>query len=176
MKGNGSRLVKQIISMVRSKTDGVKARLMVTAFTLLSKRKKLSDAIDGIFGDASKGTIVLFEKKAAATATTGCSQIGDMGYSVEEFDDDDDDKYPDLRHSLFDEEEEKELAQLLDDPSSSISAIDIVKNGKEKGEKFNLEDEIDEVADLFITKFHKRMRLQKLLSFKRQAAEPWSDP
>ncbi|KAL8519908.1 hypothetical protein ACS0TY_010733 [Phlomoides rotata] len=174
MKGNGSRLVKQIISMVRSKTDGVKARLMVTAFTLLSKRKKLSDAIDGIFGDASKGTIVLFEKKAAAT---GCSQIGDMGYSVEEFDDDDDDdKYPDLRHSLFDEEEEKELAQLLDDPSSSISAIDIVKNGKEKGEKFNLEDEIDEVADLFITKFHKRMRLQKLLSFKRQAAEPRSDP
>lgn len=178
MKGKGSSLVKQIISMVRSvttaksnviraKTDAMKARLMVTAFTLLSKRKKLADAIDGMFGggggsDASKAIVVY-----AAAATSSCSQAGDS-CSVEEFvfDAEDDDKYPDLRHSLFEEEEEKELAQLLDDPSSSISAIDIVKNGKEK---FNLEDEIDQVADLFITKFHKRMRLQKLLSFKRQA-------
>lgn len=199
MKGKGSRLVKQIVSMVscvsrakcmaiRTKTDAMKARLMVTAFTLLSKKKKfsmaaisakISDAIDGIFNhhshedggeDVSKA-IVLYRNKEAGGggATTSCCKIDDgaetSNSNIQEFDDDD--KYPDLRHRLFDEEEEEELAELLDDPNSSMSAIDIVKNSKENGDSFNLEDEIDEVADLFITKFHKRMRLQKLLSFKR---------
>lgn len=93
---------------------------------------------------------------------------GEIGNNfIQEFVDDHDDKYPDLTHTLFDEEKEEELAQLLDDPNSSISAIDMVKNSKEDGESFDLEQEIDEVADLFISKFHKRVRLQKLLSFKR---------
>ncbi|KAI3473531.1 hypothetical protein Pfo_031375 [Paulownia fortunei] len=210
MKGKGARLVKQIISMVscvtrakcmamRTKTDAMKARIMVTALTVLSKKKKFSmgaisakinDALDGIFNQHSKdggsGTdevskaIVLYNNKeaGAGTITTCCKISNDddeaetsncggglsCGGGNHEFDDD---KYPDLRHSLFDEEEEEELAELLDDPNSSVSAIDLVKNSKENGESFNLEDEIDQVADLFITKFHKRMRLQKLLSFKR---------
>ncbi|PIN12144.1 hypothetical protein CDL12_15251 [Handroanthus impetiginosus] len=190
MKGKGAKLVKQIISMIscvsrakcmaiRSKTDAMKARLMVTTLTVLSKKKKFSisaisgkinEAIDGIFNHGGKDTdfseeevvtnnaIVLYNKNSGA-ATATATKISD--------DVDEDDKYPDLRHSLFDEEEEQELADLLDDPNSSMSAIDIVKNSKENAENFNLEDEIDQVADLFITKFHKRMRLQKLLSFKR---------
>ncbi|CBI29284.3 unnamed protein product, partial [Vitis vinifera] len=71
---------------------------------------------------------------------------------------DDDGKYPDLTHCLFEEEE-------VDMRGGSI--IDMVKNGKEEGEEFRLEDEIDHVADLFITRFHKQMRMQKLESFKR---------
>ncbi|XP_057774950.1 uncharacterized protein LOC130993930 [Salvia miltiorrhiza] len=192
MKEKGSRL-KQLISMVtcmtrakcmavRSKTDAVRARLMLTSLTLLSKKKSFSIAaisakINDIFhhhhaaddddDDEPSKAIVLYSSKSAAS----CCKIGGGSEaigSVLEFDDgDDDDKYPDLRHSLFEEEEEQELAELLDDPNSSISAIDLVKNSKESGESFNLEDDIDQVADLFITKFHKRMRLQKLLSFKR---------
>lgn len=202
MKSKGSRL-KHLISMVscvtrakcmavRSKTDAMKAHLMVTALTLLSKKKnfsiaaisaKINHAVDGVFrhhaveggrggsdrddddDQLSSKDIVLYSNKMAAggggavTCCKDCSGVQKI--------DDDDDKYPDLRHTLFDEEEEQELAELLDDPNSSVSAIDMVKNAKEEGESFNLEDEIDEVADLFITKFHKRMRLQKLLSFKR---------
>ncbi|KAI6686778.1 hypothetical protein NL676_032691 [Syzygium grande] len=51
-------------------------------------------------------------------------------------------KYPDLRHSLFDEEE--------DDVDLGGSVIDLVKNAKEEGDEFCLEDEVDHVADLFI--------------------------
>ncbi|KAH6809821.1 hypothetical protein C2S51_027604 [Perilla frutescens var. frutescens] len=173
---------------VRSKADAMKARLMLTSLTLLSTKKKFSiaaisakinHAVDGVFrhhaddddDDLSKAIVIYNNNnKAAAAVAASCCRVGSCdvggGETVEEFDGDD--KYPDLRHSLFEEEEEQELAELLDDPNSSISAIDMVKNSKEEeGESFNLEDEIDEVADLFITKFHKRMRLQKLLSFKR---------
>ncbi|VVB14391.1 unnamed protein product [Arabis nemorensis] len=69
---------------------------------------------------------------------------------VEEEEDEDEEKYPDLRHSLFEAEG---------------SVIDLVKHSKEdKGEEFRLEDEIDKVADLFITRFHRQMWLQKQLS------------
>lgn len=191
MKVKNSRL-KQIISMVsgkysavRSKTDAIRARLMLTSLTLLSKKESftiaaISAKINNIFhhhaedadaddaDDMSKAIVLYSSRHAAAVATIGGgSDESTMIGSVREFEDDDD-KYPDLRHSLFEEEEEQELADLLDDPSSSISAIDMVKNSKESGENFNLEENINQVADLFITKFHKRMRLQKLLSFKRQ--------
>lgn len=201
MKSKGSRL-KHLISMVscvtrakcmavRSKTDAMKAHIMVTALTLLSKKKnfsiaaisaKINDAVDGMFrhhadrdDQLSSKDIVLYSNKmmAAGGAVTCCKDCGgaETTSSAAKKFDDDDDKYPDLRHTLFDEEEEQELAELLDDPNSSVSAIDMVRNAKEEGVSFNLEDEIDEVADLFITKFHKRMRLQKLLSFKRHQAQ-----
>ncbi|KAL0420775.1 UNVERIFIED_CONTAM: hypothetical protein Slati_3100400 [Sesamum latifolium] len=207
MKVKGAKLLKQIICMVssltrakcmviRTKTDAMKAQLMVTALTVLSKKKKLSvgaisgkinHAIDGIFNhrrsssskdveeedgddDQVSKAIVLYSNKVAMEHQSagligdeaGCSsgRVQWSGYD----DENEDDKYPDLRHSLFDEEE-KELEELLDDTNSSV--IDLVKNSKENGESFNLEEEIDEVADLFINKFHKRIRLQKLLSFKR---------
>ncbi|KFK25624.1 hypothetical protein AALP_AA8G139100 [Arabis alpina] len=68
----------------------------------------------------------------------------------EEDEEEDEDKYPDLRHSLFEAEG---------------SVIELVKHSKEdKGEEFRLEDEIDKVADLFITRFHRQMWLQKQLS------------
>ncbi|KAI3802569.1 hypothetical protein L1987_30707 [Smallanthus sonchifolius] len=62
-------------------------------------------------------------------------------------------------HSLFDQEDDNDLG----DPDGSV--VDLVM--EHDGEDFRLEDEIDRVADLFIMKFHKRMRLQKLESFKR---------
>lgn len=194
MKTKASKL-KQIISMVsgltrakytavRTKTDAIRARLMLTSLTLLSKKDSFSIAaisakINHIFhhhdhaneddcgdDDLSKA-IVLYSSGGGGCSRIGCGS-GPSICSVREFDSGGDDKYPDLRHTLFDEEEEQELADLLEDPNSSVSAIDMVKNSKEGGENFNLEDDIDQVADLFITKFHKRMRLQKLLSFKRQ--------
>ncbi|GLT93953.1 hypothetical protein SLE2022_117190 [Rubroshorea leprosula] len=67
------------------------------------------------------------------------------------------DKCPDLRHPLFNEEMDLEGG----------SVIELVRNSKEeRGEEFRQEDEIDHLADLFITRFHKQMRMQKLLSFK----------
>ncbi|OVA09726.1 Protein of unknown function DUF761 [Macleaya cordata] len=84
-----------------------------------------------------------------------------QSYYYDDDDDDDDEKYPDLTHSLFDSDGDE-----FDDQTGSV--IDLVRNAKEEdGENFSLEDEIDHVADLFIRRFHRQMRLQKQESFKR---------
>ncbi|XP_059452368.1 uncharacterized protein LOC132183001 [Corylus avellana] len=75
---------------------------------------------------------------------------------VDEADEEDDVKYPDLTHSFF------------EDPGLGGSVIDLVKTSKEgAGEEFSLEDDIDHVADLFIKRFHSQMLMQKQLSLKR---------
>ncbi|KAL3633054.1 hypothetical protein CASFOL_026038 [Castilleja foliolosa] len=156
MKVKGAKLVKQIISATKAKIDAMKTRVLITSLTVLSKKRSVSTKInDAVDEQVTSKAIVLYDNYKAGP--------------VEEYTYDDD-KYPDLTHTMFDDED-REIADLMDDPDASTSAIDIVKNMKENQESFNLEDEIDEVADLFITKFHKRMRLQKLLSFKRRKEE-----
>ncbi|PPD78618.1 hypothetical protein GOBAR_DD24458 [Gossypium barbadense] len=65
------------------------------------------------------------------------------------------------------DEQSKAIEMELEAETQGGSIIEMVRNSKEEGEDFRLEDEIDHVADLFITRFYKQMRLQKLLSFKR---------
>lgn len=89
----------------------------------------------------------------------------------EEDDDDDDDDndktkdiYPDLRPSLF-EEDENEMGR----PGSVVELVKKMKEAQD-GEEFKLEDQIDEVADLFIQRFHRQMWIQKQNSFKRRSS------
>ncbi|KDP23238.1 hypothetical protein JCGZ_23071 [Jatropha curcas] len=159
-----SSIAKTKSVAIKNKTSAVKARLIM--FSLVKSKKVLlgsiSDKIHNILGQSDRETqddnedqskaIVLYNNASANELHSGCIQLAD------EIDDGDDDKYPDLTHSLFDEED-------FSDPGGSI--IDLVKNSKEEGEDFSLEDEIDHVADLFIMRFHNQMRLQKLESFKR---------
>ncbi|CAL5420950.1 unnamed protein product [Camellia sinensis] len=174
---------------IRNKTSALKARLIV--LSLLKNKKfslgSISQKIQGILGHQDKRgdeeedndqnkAIVLYnalESVPSSSSHTHLVEEGDQedqyyynynyNYNYEE--EDGDDKYPDLTHSLFEEEEEEEDELDSGDPNGSV--IDLVKNSKEGGEDFKLEDEIDQVADLFIMKFHKRMRMQKLASFKR---------
>ncbi|XP_019180232.1 PREDICTED: uncharacterized protein LOC109175427 [Ipomoea nil] len=187
-----SALAKSKSVAIRDKTGAMKAKIML--FSLMKSRKlslqgrlglgAISHKIHALLaqhahddGDAEEEAAALAAKDVAAVisnrnaatasesthieAETMSGQYLIDQYSYDD-DDDDNDKYPDLRHSLFDEEEEEEE----DDPNASV--IEMVRSSKEdEGEMFRLEDEIDHVADLFIQKFHKRMRLQKLESFKR---------
>nr|QEY02174.1 putative magnesium transporter NIPA8 [Oliveria decumbens] len=84
----------------------------------------------------------------------------------EEADDNDmtKDIYPDLRHSLFDEDEYE-----MGRPGSVIELVKKTKEAQD-GEEFKLEDQIDEVADLFIQRFHRQMWIQKQNSFKRRSS------
>nr|GLL44003.1 uncharacterized protein LOC109175427 [Ipomoea trifida] len=186
-----SALAKSKSVAIRNKTEAMKARIML--FSLMKSRKlslqgrlgigAISHKIHALLaqhahdGDAEEEEEAALAAKDVANrnAVTASESTHIEAEAVSEndhhrylidqysyYDDDDDDKYPDLRHSLFDEEEEEEE----DDPNASV--IEMVRSSKEdEGEKFSLEDEIDHVADLFIKKFHKRMRLQKLESFKR---------
>ncbi|KAF8040986.1 hypothetical protein BT93_B3028 [Corymbia citriodora subsp. variegata] len=183
MKNKASAFVKRIVSLVtsvakaksaaiKSKTSAAKGRLAL--FSLMHGRKflfcSISNKIHSLLGHGDEDSdteddadqsraLVLYEAKAneSQPSTSGTAFYG--GYYDDESDDD---KYPDLRHSLFDEEEDE-----LDEADLGGSVIDLVKNAKEEGGEFCLEDEIDHAADLFIRRFHKQMRLQKLESFKR---------
>ncbi|KAF6134033.1 hypothetical protein GIB67_038324 [Kingdonia uniflora] len=178
MKNRASVFLKEIISVLKaviksksmalkSKTRDIKTRLII--FSLLRNKKdimgSISDKIHSLLqqqrspptynaAEGSKGkAIVVYE------TTTPSETIPDnhsCTYEVvnQEYYELEDDKYPDLTHTLFDDETQ--------------SVIDLVKNSKEGvGKEFILEDEIDNVADLFIRRFHHQMRLQKQESFKR---------
>ena len=185
MKNKASVFLKQIISLLSSlgskakrKTNTVKARLIM--ISLMKNKKVLMDSLShkihnllsnhqhkendddhGGEEDLSKA-IVLYNAKANDNDNFQCSSAC-SSHLVEYHNnyDDREDKYPDLRHSLFDEFDED------DQDLQGGSVIEMVRNSKVEGEDFKLEDEIDHAADLFITRFHKQMRLQKLQSFKR---------
>ncbi|KNA03965.1 hypothetical protein SOVF_204150 [Spinacia oleracea] len=121
------------------------------------------DDIDDEDDDQNKAIILYNTNMASESSTTTDHELAPSEkrellleyYGRDEYYDDD--KYPDLTHSLFDEEDEHEG-----------SIIDMVKNSKEnEGQDFKLEDEIDHVADLFIKRFRRQMLLQKWDSFKR---------
>ncbi|KAI8566867.1 hypothetical protein RHMOL_Rhmol02G0075600 [Rhododendron molle] len=78
------------------------------------------------------------------------------------------------------EEEEEDLPQSLleelefEDPDAGKSAKEMVRDSKEleEGEDSRLEDRIDEVAELFITRIHQQMRMQEQDSFKSLSIHP----
>ncbi|PON83474.1 transcription elongation factor [Trema orientale] len=184
MKNKASVVLKQIISLLsslgskaKSRTNAVKARLIM--FSLMKNKKVLMDSLShkihnllgnhhhkdndddhGVEEDLSKA-IVLYNAKSNDNDNCRFSSANSSHLVERYYNYDDEDKYPDLRHSLFDEFDED------DQDLQGGSVIDMVRNSKEEGEDFKLEDEIDHVADLFITRFHKQMRMQKLESFKR---------
>ncbi|XP_048337140.2 uncharacterized protein LOC125424290 [Ziziphus jujuba] len=110
-----------------------------------------------------KAALVLYTSSHNINAMAcECEQAADehvqVGY-LQEYEDEVEEKYPDLTHSLFDE---------VEDTAGAPSVIDMVKNSKEEaGEEFRLEDEIDHVADLFIKRFHRQIMFQKQQSLKR---------
>ncbi|RWW58299.1 hypothetical protein BHE74_00034862 [Ensete ventricosum] len=183
MKFRTSSFLKQMCSVVvavvkakstalKSKTSALKTRLLILG--LLQNKKVLVKAINhkihALMGE-EKGeggahsaedhdkAIVLSDaaKNAALTNPTNTEPM----YC---YDENDDDNNKDLRHSLFDSEEEDDDDEL---GNTTGSVIDLVKNSKEDGSEFRLEDEIDHAADVFIKRFHRQMRMQKLESFKR---------
>ncbi|KAE8663838.1 hypothetical protein F3Y22_tig00112864pilonHSYRG00004 [Hibiscus syriacus] len=172
---NGLAAIAKAKSMaIKSKTKAIKTRLVI--FSLLQNRKllvvsSLSDKLnalmgrneeisneeedDRVSGDQRSPSIVLHNSGNAAMWIPSTPQ-------TKYEDDEEEEKYPDLSHSLFDSEE-------MEFADSGGSVIEMVKNSKEdRGEEFRLEDEIDRVADLFIKRFHCQMRLQKQLSLKRR--------
>ncbi|PON40766.1 transcription elongation factor [Parasponia andersonii] len=188
MKNKASVVLKQIISLLsslgskaKSRTNAAKARLIM--FSLMKNKKVLMDSLShkihnllgnhhhkdnhddhGVEEDLSKA-IILYNAKSNDNgnfrySSANSSHLVERYYNYDD-EEEEEDKYPDLRHSLFDEFDED------DQDLQGGSVIDMVRNSKEEGEDFKLEDEIDRVADLFITRFHKHMRLQKLESFKR---------
>ncbi|WOL01785.1 hypothetical protein Cni_G10502 [Canna indica] len=169
-------MVKAKSSAMKSKTSAFKARLLVLGLLHQNKKvlmKAINSKILALMGGREKGegdthsaeddskAIVLYDAAKSEAPMSPTSYIEPAYYNGD--DDDDDDNYPDLRHSLFDLEDEEDDDEL---GNATGSVIDLVRNSKD-GAEFSLEDEIDHVADVFIKRFHKQMKMQKLESFKR---------
>ncbi|KAL0923037.1 hypothetical protein M5K25_007079 [Dendrobium thyrsiflorum] len=184
MKRKASTVLKQTFSFIKNmvraksmlakgKSSAIKARLLI--FGLLRNKKILMSAINHkmhtIMGqekgkhaeneeDYSKA-IVLYNNAEEAPSNSSLLEPFQCG----EVEDEEDDDYPDLRHSLFNSEDDDEDDDELVNGTGSV--IDLVRNSREDGTEFRLEDEIDHVADVFIRRFHRQMKLQKQESFKR---------
>jgi hypothetical protein len=116
---------------------------------------------DGGGGGGRKAS-VLYQPPASYSFS---SELG--AHEVEpEVQEEDSDDY--LTHSLFAEEEDEEEDELVNAPGS---VIDVMRDAREweagEGAEFSLEDEIDHVADVFIRRIRRQLKLQKLDSFKR---------
>ncbi|RDY05375.1 hypothetical protein CR513_10799, partial [Mucuna pruriens] len=177
---NLSSMAKSKTMALKSKTNAIRARLLI--FSLMKNKKflmsSLSEKFHSVWGnssqskddclledgsDESKAIVVYnnYEALPNPSETQVVEEQDQDGYeSYYNYDDDnDDDKYPDLRHTLFDSE----------DLDRGGSVIDLVKHSKEEaGEEFKLEDEIDLAADIFIWRFRRQMVLQKQESLKRK--------
>lgn len=171
-------VVKAKAMALKGKTSGLKTRLLVLG--LLHNKKVLMKAIhhkihalissqakgegDSHFAEERNKAIMVYASNDDAESTSPSHFTEPAGYSD---DDDDDDNYPDLRHSLFELEDEDDDGELELGDDANGSVIELVRNAKEDGTVFSLEDEIDHVADVFIKRFRKQIRMQKLESFKR---------
>ena len=181
--------VKAKSTAVRVKTSALKTRLLI--FGILRNKKLLMAAInhkihaimgqqgeeqaagkqdllvdgDGGGGGENKAIVLYSAPSYSFSAELGAHEVEAAARPQEEEDGDD---Y--LTHSLFAEEDEEE-DELVSAPGS---VIDVMRDARDRereaaggGAEFRLEEEIDHVADVFIRRIHRQLKLQKLDSFKR---------
>jgi len=171
--------VKSKSTAVRVKTSALKTRLLI--FGILRNKKLLMTAINHKIhaimgqqeaagdggnnkdGGGGRKAIVLYQPPASYSFS---SELGAHEAEAEVQEEQDSDDY--LTHSLFAEEDDDEEDELVNAPGS---VIDVMRDAREReageGAEFSLEDEIDHVADVFIRRIHRQLKLQKLDSFKR---------
>ncbi|WCJ40276.1 hypothetical protein M5689_021205 [Euphorbia peplus] len=185
LKSKVAKLLKKITliltSMARSKTlalknktNALKTRFMI--FSLLRDKKVLMSSIShklqalvaneqhkeehGEEGENDVVNVDQNERKSIVVYNHSSVSLPSPS-QIEMLENSEGEKFPDLTHSLFDME--------MEDPGGSV--IDLVKKSKKEGEEFRLEDEIDQVADLFIKRFHRQMRMQKQVSINERYQE-----
>lgn len=180
--------VKAKSTAVRVKTSALKTRLLILG--ILRNKKLLMASINhkihAIMGQhqhpadkdvlAGAGNDDDDDKKAIVVYTPpsynffsselGAHDVEATSSQEQGEEEEDSDDY--LTHSLFAEEEDDEEDELVSAPGS---VIDVMRGAREReageGAEFSLEDEIDHVADVFIRRIHRQLKLQKLDSFKR---------
>jgi Cotton fibre expressed protein len=189
MKDNASKFFKNLFSVVatlvknksiavKTKTAGLKTRLLLLG--LVNNKKVLMTTI------SNKMHVLLSHEKDQQSSSTRThtaasfkayegamvprraltDKVGthdyfkDMDFGLFE---EGDDEYPDLTHSLFNLDEEDNEGSDLELASGSVT--DMVKSSRTDPSSFNLEDNIDLVADVFIRKVLKQRRLEKQDSF-----------
>ncbi|URD94644.1 hypothetical protein MUK42_31029 [Musa troglodytarum] len=146
-----------LAALLKAKTLGVKSKARLMFFDLLRNKKLLMSAISGKIqalkgqvkgghGGEGYGKAMVMYDAAREEVPPSPGLMEPLEYIEEE-------DYPDLTHCLFDMDDDEE-----DDSISSVVAF--VTSPRDDGLDFNIEGEIDHVADVFIRRFRREMRLQ----------------
>lgn len=131
---------------LKTKTNSLKTRLVI--FRLLRSNTKISQEIHTLVSGRHNKMFILNETTAPPSDATTTNTKALMPYNTNDVNDD----------GINEEEED----------CCGGSVIDMVRSSHEQnGTDFRLEDEIDVVADVFIKRFYKRLKIQKQLSIKR---------
>ncbi|KAI3472618.1 hypothetical protein Pfo_030810 [Paulownia fortunei] len=165
-------MLKKVMVMLASKYLAIKAKMRAIETRLIIHSLLLRDkkVIRHLFRqrryfnlpntveeeDYQSENIAALTNNSIATTPVSIVQLAEENKAEDKMGVDENGEHPDLRHSLFEDDQMED---------HSISVIEMVKNAKEgQGKEFRLEDEIDQVADLFIQRFHHQIRLQKFHS------------
>ncbi|CAD5174347.1 uncharacterized protein LOC135609055 [Musa acuminata AAA Group] len=143
-----------LAALLKAKTLGVKSKARLMFFDLLRNKKLLMSAISGKIqalkgqvkgghGGEGYGKAIVMYDAAREEVPPSPGLMEPLEYVEEE-------DYSDLTHCLFD----------IDEDDSTSSVVDLVPSPRDDGLYFNIEDEIDHVADVFIRRFRREMRLQ----------------
>ncbi|XP_052164444.1 uncharacterized protein LOC127781521 [Oryza glaberrima] len=79
--------------------------------------------------------------------------LSELATLFQEVDDDDGARYPDWTHSMFDDDDDGEGGG-----EEAVSVMEVIRRRREgDGEEFDMEEEIDHAADMFIRRVRHRM-------------------
>ncbi|XP_006660336.1 uncharacterized protein LOC102714582 [Oryza brachyantha] len=167
-----AEFLRKAVGALRGKASVLRARLLFLA----SLRRRT--AVVGAISHHLRGALMPGSNsresadgrgEAPLTAPAGDeADDDDVGLSelaslFEEVDDDDaDGRYPDWTHSLFDDDDDggggdEDVDEELREEASS-SVMEVIRRRREgEGEEFNMEEEIDHAADMFIRRVRSRM-------------------
>ncbi|KAL5201110.1 hypothetical protein ABZP36_035464 [Zizania latifolia] len=171
--GKAPELLKKAATMFRSKASALRARFLLVS----SLRRRMamvgtiSHRIHALMVEKEKArNLALIMPRKAKTGRCDKQALHDdeMATDLSELAlfDQEDHGYPDWTLSLFSDEDcysgEYDdgmlLADELDDDDDEPSVIDIIRSNREdEGLEFNIDDEIDQAADMFIRRIRERM-------------------
>lgn len=164
-------LLKKAVTVFKSKTSALRTRLLILA----SLRRRmatvgaLSNRIHALMADREKARVdcdkaLVLPRVMAGREKPVNGEIVDLSH-LALFDQEDGGGYPDWTDSLFNddncytnEDNGDDHDVLLDAFDDKPSVIDIIRSNREvEGLEFNIDDEIDQAADMYIRRFHERM-------------------
>ncbi|KAG8048114.1 hypothetical protein GUJ93_ZPchr0008g13319 [Zizania palustris] len=167
-----AEFLKKAVGALRGKAGELRARLLFVA----SLRRRT--AMVGVISQRLRALMPEKDGRGKAVAAAEDDEVGeqlalaglrhddDVGHSelAGLFQEvvDDDDGCPDWTHSLFDDDNDDDNGdeELEDEPS----VIDVIRRRREgDGEEFNIEEEIDHAADMFI----RRVRRHRMSTNRR---------
>jgi hypothetical protein len=171
--GKAPALLKKAVSMCKSKTSVLAARLLVLASfrrkvvmasVISNKIQSLMMAADRVMVrvDSCHKALVL-RKAEKSLAIYGCEIVDDLSHQFKLFDQEEnsDGSCPDWTlHPIFNGDDNCSYTEEYEGDDDELSAMYVISSNRDVERlefNFNIEDDIDQAAEIFISRFREQM-------------------